>query len=70
MFNDHFEIGHKQFDLVHVNFGWGGKSDGYYIPRSFDVSNHEFDDYQEDNDEPIFYPYNFCISTCYLTYDL
>lgn len=40
------------FDLVHVNFGWGGISDGYYSPTSFNLSDERFREWAEENDIP------------------
>lgn len=39
------------FDLAHVNFGYGGDLDGYYLPGAFDSSRDEFRDYAEENDK-------------------
>lgn len=40
----------SQFDLVHVNFGWDGVCDGYYLPTSFDTTSSQYNDYAEEND--------------------
>ena len=58
------------FDLVHVNFGWGGSSDGYYLAGAFDIRSNEYDDYYEDNDNPNSSIYNFNLYVDYTVYDL
>lgn len=60
----------SQFDLVHVNFGWNGSCDGYYIPGTFDLSTGEFDEYTEENDAVGTKPYIYKYVVEYLTYDL
>lgn len=60
----------KQFDLVHVNFGWGGSADGYYLPHAFDISDSEFDDYHEDNDIVNNTNINYNLLVKYMMYNL
>lgn len=60
----------QQFDLVHVNFGWNGKSDGYYLPTSFNISAEAFREYIEENDISIYYNYNFASGIRYIIYEL
>ena len=60
----------SQFDLVHVNFGWNGSCDGYYVPGAFDLSTGEFDEYTEENDAVGTKPYIYKYVVEYLTYDL
>ncbi len=31
-------------DFHHINWGWGGKCDGYYNVHDFDVSSRQFTD--------------------------
>ncbi len=40
------------FNLAHVNFGYGGNYDGYYLLDGFDMTATEFDDYVEEGDNP------------------
>ncbi len=57
------DLKHYQFDLVHVNFGWDGRCDGYYIPRQFDTSQIKFDEWADENDIPsVSYDYNYNLS--------
>lgn len=58
------------FDLVHVNFGWGGNGDGYYLPDAFDLTNNEFFDYAEEEDNPYVSTRNYNLGVGYLIYDL
>ncbi len=58
------------FDLVHVNFGWSGACDGYYLLNAFDVSSNEFDDYNEDDDIEYNLNYKFNLNVNYTTYNL
>lgn len=44
------DINRIQFDLVHVNFGYGGDCDGYYIPGAFDMTETEFDEWADEGD--------------------
>lgn len=60
----------RQFDLVHVNFGWGGSSDGYYLPHAFDISDSEFDDYYESNDIVNNTDRNYNMYVHYMMYNL
>lgn len=59
-----------QFDLVHVNFGWNGTCDGYYLPGAFDASSDDYHDYAEENDNAVVRPYVYDIDVKYITYRL
>lgn len=59
-----------QFDLIHINFGWNGKSDGYYAPTAFDITEDEYRKYIEDNDIGIYYNYDFSSNIHYIIYEL
>ncbi len=59
-----------RFDLVHINFGWNGNCDGYYLPGVFDSTKNEFIDYREDEDMPTVGEYFYDIVFCYLMYEL
>ena len=59
-----------QFDLVHVNFGWSGKSDGYYIPTSFNITEDEYRKYIENTDISVYYNYDFSSNINYIIYEL
>lgn len=41
-----------RFNLAHVNFGYKGNFDGYYLLDGFDMATTEFDDYIEEGDNP------------------
>lgn len=58
------------FDLVHVNFGYEGDLDGYYLPGAFDSSRDEFRDYAEENDEKNRSGYVYNMNVEYLIYDM
>lgn len=59
-----------QFDLVHVNFGWGGSSDGYYLPGAFNISSSAYDQYYEENDIVNNTNRNYNLSVKYMLYNL
>ena len=62
--------GRDQFDLVHINFGWSGSADGYYLPGAFNIASDEFDDYYEDNDSPSNMNRNYNLNVAYILYEL
>lgn len=62
-------VQHK-FDLVHVNFGWNGTCDGYYLPGAFDTTSNEFNEYAESNDIDVIRSYDYSLNVYYITYDL
>ena len=37
-------------DLVHINFGWNGRCDGYYLPDAIDLTEAKYAEYAEDAD--------------------
>ena len=39
-----------RMDLVHINFGWDGRSDGYYLPDAIDLTEAKYAEYAEDGD--------------------
>ena len=39
------------FDLVHVNFGWYGQNDGYYLPDAIDLTTEKYIEYAEPDDD-------------------
>lgn len=57
----------KRFDLLHVNFGWRGRGDGYYVSGAFDTENREYTEDNDGGDPPIPKCYNKDV--CYLTFD-
>ena len=59
-----------QFDLVHVNFGWNGTCDGYYLPGAFDTSSNNFNEYAEENDNDVIRSYKYNLNINYVTYEL
>ena len=69
-------IGYKRdliryhFDLVHVNFGWEGRCDGYYLPDAFDLTKTKYKEYSEESDSNDLLPYVFDLDVEYLTYEL
>lgn len=38
------------FDLAHINLGWDGFCDGYYLPDAFDLTERKYQDYAEPNE--------------------
>ena len=38
------------FDLAHINLGWNGFCDGYYLPDAFDLTKRKYQDYAEPNE--------------------
>lgn len=60
----------NRYDLLHINFGWGGACDGYYLPGAFNTSSNQYDDYKENNDIDVNSAYNFNLGVYYIVYDL
>lgn len=60
----------RNFDLVHVNFGWDGLCDGYYLPDAFDLTEEKYLEYAEEGDLRGISSYVFDIGVSYLIYDL
>lgn len=60
----------RRFDLLHINLGWGGSCDGYYLPGSFDLSSNEFGEYDEENDGSNTAQRNYDINVVYYMFDL
>ena len=58
------------FDLVHVNFGWKGKCDGYYLPEAFDLTEDKYKEYIEEGDIIHYENLILNVNTQYLIYDL
>ncbi|MBQ8366872.1 MAG: C10 family peptidase [Alistipes sp.] len=62
-------VQHK-LDLVHVNFGWDGEGDGYYLPGAFDVASDKFDEFREENDLDSNMERNYNLNVSYIVYEL
>ena len=60
----------RTIDLVHVNFGWGGYCDGYYLPDAFDLNADKYREYAEDNDKELKMEYVFELNPAYIIYNL
>ena len=60
----------RNFDLVHVNFGWDGRCDGYYLPDAFDLTTDRYREYEESGDEEYEMQYVFDLNVTYLIYDM
>ena len=60
----------NRYDLLHINFGWGGQGDGYYLPGAFNVASNTYDDYREENDIDVNWSRNYSIEVKYIVYDL
>lgn len=60
----------RMFDLLHINLGWGGSCDGYYLPGSFDLSSNEFGEYDEENDGSNTAQRIYDINVVYYMFDL
>ena len=58
------------FDLVHVNFGWSGQCDGYYLPDAFDLNADKYREYAEPNDEEYEKQNVYDLNFKYLIYEL
>ena len=58
------------FDLVHINLGWNGNGDGYYLPDAFDLTSDKYKEYIEDNDNTTYYSYVYDLNVGYLIYDI
>lgn len=58
------------FDLVHVNFGWDGECDGYYLPDAFDLTEDKYHEFAEENDINDIKPYIFNLDVNYMIYNL
>ena len=59
-----------KFDLLHINFGWSGTGDGYYLPGAFDTSSDTFDEYKEENDSDTSMNRNYNLNVRYVTFEL
>lgn len=59
-----------RFDLVHVNFGWNGSYDGYFLLGAFDLTEDEYHDYAEENDIPYTTTIVYDLNVDYLKYDI
>ena len=58
------------FDLVHVNFGWNGNYDGYFLLGAFDLTEDVYHEYAEENDHSYTTPIIYDLNVNYLIYDL
>lgn len=58
------------FDLVHVNFGWDGECDGYYLPDAFDLTEDKYHEFAEENDINATMPRIYDLDVKYLIYNL
>ncbi len=60
----------RNFDLAHINFGWNGWYDGYYLPDAFDLTQNKYEEYAEENDNSGIAQYVYDMNVKYLIYDL
>ncbi|MBE6197774.1 MAG: hypothetical protein E7141_03745 [Rikenellaceae bacterium] len=58
------------FDLVHVNLGWKGDNDGYYLPDAFDLTEDKYREYAELNDKEDATQYVFDLNVNYIIYEM
>lgn len=58
------------FDLVHVNFGWNGNYDGYFLLGAFDLTEDVYHEYAEENDHSYTTPIIYDLDVNYLIYNL
>ena len=58
----------NNFDLVHVNFGWGGQSDGYYLPDAFDLNADKYREYAEMYDSESYMSYVYDLDVQYVIF--
>ncbi|MBR5105805.1 MAG: hypothetical protein IKU93_05145, partial [Alistipes sp.] len=59
----------RNFDLVHINLGWGGYCDGYYLLDAFDLSESRYKEYAEEGDYGIANGYVYDLNVGYTIYD-
>ena len=60
----------RNFELVHVNFGWDGRCDGYYIPEAFDLNADEYREYAEPEDQEYATEKVYDLNVTYLIYEM
>ena len=60
----------RTIDLVHVNFGWGGYCDGYYLPDAFDLNADKYREYAEEYDIESYESIIYDLNVKYVVYDL
>lgn len=60
----------RSFDLAHINLGWNGICDGYYLPDAFDLTNDKYREYAEAGDIGGYSSYVYDLNVKYLIYDL
>ena len=65
--DDNFQ---RSLDLVHINFGWYGYSDGYYLPDAINLTTDKYREYAEDNDKELKMEYVFELNPAYIIYNL
>ena len=61
----------NSLNLVHCNFGYSGRMDGYYVPGAFDLSHAKFDEYEDEGDSsklPISINYHLSVSDIIFNY--
>lgn len=59
----------RNFDLVHINLGWGGYCDGYYLLDAFDLSESSYKEYAEEGDYGTADGYVYDLNVGYTIYD-
>ena len=59
-----------KFDLVHINLGWKGSCDGYYLPDAFDLTKKKYEEYAELNDYPSTSQHVYDLNIGYTVYDM
>ena len=58
------------FDLVHINLGWNGQCDGYYLPDAFNLTEDKYREYAEEHDIDTSSSYVFDMLVVYLIYGM
>ena len=59
-----------QFDLAHINLGWNGLCDGYYLPDAINLTEDKYHEYAESDDDTDLLPYIYDLNLKYLIYRL
>lgn len=65
--DDNFQY---NFDLVHINLGWGGMCDGYYLPGAFDLTQDKYREFAEEDDIDAYDAHVYDLNVSYLIYSL
>lgn len=59
-----------QFDLAHINLGWYGLCDGYYLPDAINLTEDKYHEYAESDDDTAISLHIYDLNLKYLIYRL